>query len=249
MRSIGIIPARFESSRFPGKPLAQILGKPMICWVAEGAMQSGLLDDVIVTSDNDRILDAVRSRGFHAVQSSAQHQTGSDRAWEIASHLDAEIIVNIQGDEPAVGEKEIDACIRPLLTRKDVDVVTLKIPITEEEDLNDPNLVKVVTDLEGFALYFSRAAIPYHKPVAGEFKGALHFGHVGIYAYTRSALETFANLPQSDLEKQESLEQLRGLSAGLSYLVIESDYKPIKVDTKSELVKAERFLRNRLECE
>lgn len=242
MRAIGVIPARYESTRFRGKPLAEILGKPMICWVVEGASKADLLDEVIVATDDQRIYDTVSDYGYKAVMTASAHQSGSDRIWEVASKMDVDIVVNIQGDEPTISGEIIDSCIRPFQQFEQADVTTLKIPLSDRERIINPNQVKVVCDAAGFALYFSRAAIPYLN--AGEITGSekLHYGHVGIYAYRKKALEKFCQLPVSHLEKAESLEQLRGLAAGMKYYVVESSYQSLDVNTEADINKVEEFL-------
>lgn len=247
MYAIGVIPARYDSTRFPGKALAMIMGKPMVCWVAEGAAESSHLREVMIASDDERILNAARSRGYQAIVTSAQHASGSDRVWEVAKETNADIVVNIQGDEPAIRGEVVDACIKPFLQREDIDVVTLKTPILIKNELLDPNTVKVVTDDEGFALYFSRAPVPYSGNEAKDPDGKLHFRHVGIYAYRRSALETFCSLPSSPLEKMERLEQLRGLAAGMRYFVVETEYRSVDVNTPKDLERAEKLMRRRME--
>jgi len=235
LRAIGVIPSRYSSSRFPGKPLATVLGQPLILWVARGVAESKLLDGFKVATDDERILDAVRAEGFEAVMTGGDLRSGSDRVWEAAREDAAEIIVNIQGDEAAVSGNVVDSCIRPLMQRDDVDVVTLRTPMTDARELRDPNAVKVVTDAEGFALYFSRSAIPHST---GDPVGGLHYRHVGIYAYRREALKRFCGLPRSQLEETERLEQLRGLEAGMRYLVLESSYKSIDINTPADLERA-----------
>jgi len=235
LRAIGVIPSRYSSSRFPGKPLATVLGQPLILWVARGVAESKLLDGFKVATDDERILDAVRAEGFEAVMTGGDLRSGSDRVWEAAREDAAEIIVNIQGDEAAVSGNVVDSCIRPLMQRDDVDVVTLRTPMIDARELRDPNAVKVVTDAEGFALYFSRSAIPHST---GDPVGGLHYRHVGIYAYRREALKRFCGLPRSQLEETERLEQLRGLEAGMRYLVLESSYKSIDINTPADLERA-----------
>jgi 3-deoxy-manno-octulosonate cytidylyltransferase (CMP-KDO synthetase) len=241
---IGIIPARYESARFPGKPLVNILGKPMICRVAEGAAESTLLSDIIIASDDDRILEAARSCGFKASRTCGDFSCGTERVWDVARQTDAEIIINIQGDEPAITGELLDRCIELLETDERIDVVTIATPVTSHDQLQNPNLVKVVMDDAGFALYFSRAPIPYSGK---EVNRQLHYGHVGVYAYRRDALERFCALPPSPLENQERLEQLRGLAAGLRFYVITSDLPSVDVNTPDDVPRAEEFFRRRLE--
>lgn len=242
MRAIGIIPARYESTRFRGKPLAEILGKPMICWVVEGASQASLLHDVIVATDDERIFETVTSYGYKAEMTASDHQSGSDRIWEVAKNLDTDVVVNVQGDEPTITGDIIDSCIQPFLEFEDIDVTTMKVPLTDPERIENPNQVKVVTDDRGYGLYFSRAAIPHLAKGSIEDADGLYYGHVGIYAYRKASLERFCSLPASALEKSESLEQLRGLSAGMKYFVVESSYQSLDVNAESDIKKVEEFL-------
>lgn len=242
MKAIAVIPARFASTRFPGKALSPILGIPMVWWVVKGAGRSTLLNRVLVATDDERIAAAVTSRGGEAVVTSSDHASGSDRVWEAAADLACDVIVNVQGDEPTISGAVIDACLRPLMERDDVDVATLKVPIRDSEELLRKDVVKVVTDSAGFALYFSRSPIPF--PSDGEPDRELHFRHIGVYAYRKSALERFCKLPASLLEKHESLEQLRGLEAGMRYFVVKTDYRSIDVNSPADIVRAEEILKN-----
>jgi 3-deoxy-manno-octulosonate cytidylyltransferase (CMP-KDO synthetase) len=243
MKAIGIIPARFYSTRFPGKALAQILDQPMIYWVVEAASGSKLLDRVIVATDDERIAKVVRNKGGEAVMTSPDHQSGSDRVWEAAKKLEADYIVNIQGDEPTITGEVLDSCLMPLMERNDIDVSTLKTSILNSEELLRSDVVKVVTDKRGFALYFSRSPIPYTGEVGAD--RGLHFRHVGIYAYSREALKRFCGLPVSKLEKAERLEQLRGLEAGMRYYVVQTKFQPFDVNTPSDIEVVEQTLRLR----
>jgi 3-deoxy-manno-octulosonate cytidylyltransferase (CMP-KDO synthetase) len=241
LRAIGIVPSRYSSSRFPGKALAILHGRPLVVWVANGASESKLLDKVIVATDDERIAEAVEKAGFEAVMTPADLPSGSDRVWEAARGMDADLIVNIQGDEAAIRGEVVDSCVRPLMEREEADVVTLRTPITDYDELSNQNAVKVVTDLHGFALYFSRSPIPFcNTERCGE---GLHFRHVGIYAYRREALRRFCELPQSRLEVSERLEQLRGLEAGLRYLVLDTGYRSVDVNTPADLAKAAAILK------
>lgn len=241
MRAIGVIPSRYSSSRFPGKALTSLHGVPLVVWVARGASQAKLLEKVIVATDDERIAAAVAAAGFEVVTTSADLRSGSDRVWEAARSTDCDLIVNIQGDEATIRGEVVDACVRPLLESDEPDVVTLRTPISDGEELRNPNAVKVVADSRGYALYFSRSPIPLpggEAPVRG-----LHYRHIGIYAYRRDALERFASLPNSRLEAAERLEQLRGLEAGLRYLVLDTDYRSVDVNTPEDLAKAAAAIR------
>ena len=241
MRAVGVIPARFASSRFPGKPLATLLDKPLIIWVVEGASRSKFLERVIVATDDERIAEAVESAGYCAVLTSGDHKSGSDRIWEVASSLDADVIVNIQGDEATITGETIDACIKPFLDRDDIDVVTLCAPIRDSDELTNPHVVKVVTASSGLALYFSRSPVP--RSNNSEVLSPVHHRHIGIYAYKREALRLFCETPPSAPEKTERLEQLRGLELGLRYHVVEIDYAGIDVNTPADLEKAIEVLK------
>ncbi len=241
MRAVGIIPARYSSRRFPGKALATLLGKPLILWVAEGAARAKMLERIVVATDDERIAEAVESQGFEVAMTSPDLRSGSDRVWEAARGMEADVVVNVQGDEAAVTGEVIDLCVRQFAERDDIDVVTLRTPILDNEELRSPHAVKVVTDAAGFALYFSRSPIPH--PGDGVQEERMHFRHVGIYAYKREALSRFCGLPPSALERQERLEQLRGLEAGLRYFVVETSYRGIEVNTPADLEMAEAALR------
>jgi 3-deoxy-manno-octulosonate cytidylyltransferase (CMP-KDO synthetase) len=239
MDVIGVIPARYQSTRLPGKPLADILGKPMIQWVYENAIRSELLDDVIVATDDDRVLEAVEGFGGKGAMTSAHHRTGTDRVAEIAAGTDAVIVVNIQGDEPFIKPSMIDEVVGPLLEDERIPMCTLKHEILEAEDLRKPDVVKVVTDESGFALYFSRSLIPF--PRHEEHHRA--YEHIGLYAFRRSFLLEYAGMEPTQLERTESLEQLRALERGFRIKVVETnaEYIPLSVDTREDLEKARRL--------
>lgn len=233
MRVIGVIPARYESSRLPGKPLADIVGRPMIQWVYEKAVSSKLLNELVVATDDERIIAAVRSFGGRAVMTDPNLSTGSDRVAEVVRERDEDIVVNIQGDEPFLDPLMIDEIVEPLLKEADLPMCTCMHEVVREEDFNDPNVVKVVTDLEGNALYFSRSLIPYPR----KREGLRVFEHIGIYAYRREFLLTLASLAQTPLERLESLEQLRVIEHGNRLKVVETKrpYFALSVDTQEDL--------------
>lgn len=245
MRAVAVIPARYGSSRFPGKALAPLLGKPLIAWVIEGTRSSGLIESVTVATDDDRIAVAVRELGFAVMMTSPEHKSGSDRVWEAVADMEADIIVNVQGDEATITGEAIDRCLEPMLDNENIDVATLCTPLADESELMNPNIVKVVKDSRNFALYFSRAPIPHAK--SGGIDSSLHFRHIGVYAYRRTALRSFCSLPRSPLERSEGLEQLRGLEAGLRYYVTLTDYLTADVNTPLDIARAEGLLRTRLE--
>jgi len=241
MDAIGVIPARYKSTRFEGKVLADIAGKYMVQHVYEAAKSSNALDDVIVATDDDKVVKAVREFGGKAVLTSSAHNTGTDRIVEVVNPLDVRIVVNIQGDEPLIHHTMIDDLVACLLSDRKLNMATVIKRIDNRHDLTDPNVVKVVIDREGYALYFSRSPIPYER--VGQAKRL--FKHMGLYAYTKDFLFMFKNLPQSDLEKVESLEQLRVLENGFRIKTIETDYDTIGVDTPADLEKARTMLRER----
>jgi len=223
-----IIPARYASTRLPAKPLLMVKGKPIIQYVYEAAKKSKLADVVIVATDDERIMNAVASFGGLCEMTSPNHQCGSDRIAEIASrHNDFEYILNLQGDEPQITPEVIDLAISALKSEKDTDISTLVREIKNEEQINNPNCVKCVFDNNNNALYFSRCPIPY----ARNANNAPYFAHIGIYGYKKESLIKMTQLPQSYLEKQESLEQLRALQNGMKIKVAITDLNPTGIDT------------------
>jgi 3-deoxy-manno-octulosonate cytidylyltransferase (CMP-KDO synthetase) len=241
-RIAGVIPARLNSTRLSRKVLRTIAGRPMVEWVWLAATASGLMDFVVVATDSDEVAWACRERGIPAALTSSSCPSGSDRVREVAGVIDAEIYVNIQGDEPTL-TPEFFPPILALLDRPEVDVATLAVRCARQ-DVNNPNAVKVVTDLKGRALYFSRAAIPFDRDGTG-FTG--YRKHLGIYAYRKAALERFAELPPSPLEQAERLEQLRLLENGISLYVADAPRDTIGVDTEEDLLRAEAVLKGREE--
>ena len=237
-RIAAVIPARLSSTRLSRKVLRPIAGRPMVEWVWRAAAQSGLMDPVVVATDSEEVAAVCRERGIPVEMTSAACPSGSDRVCEVAGRIDADIYVNIQGDEPTI----TPAFFPPLLAlfdRPEIAVATLAVPCPPDE-FTDPNAVKVVTALDGRALYFSRATIPYDRDRAG-FTG--YRKHLGIYAYRKAALERFAALPPSPLEQTERLEQLRLLDNGIAIYVAEAPADTIGVDTEADLARAEAALR------
>ncbi|MBI1858005.1 MAG: 3-deoxy-manno-octulosonate cytidylyltransferase [Candidatus Melainabacteria bacterium] len=214
MSIVVIIPARYDSVRFPGKPLALISGKPMIEHVVSAAQKSKLANQVIVATDDERICDFVTNKlSSKAVLTSKKHNSGTDRISEVVKKDPSiKLIVNLQGDEPLIPSSYIDKVLEPLLTPGTISMTSLITQITNNDDLNNPNIVKVVMDSNGFALYFSRSAIPYNRTGKKDIK---YFKHIGIYGYTREAILQFNLLPQSSLEQSECLEQLRAMENGI----------------------------------
>jgi 3-deoxy-manno-octulosonate cytidylyltransferase (CMP-KDO synthetase) len=236
-KCIAIIPARFASTRFPGKPLASIAGKPMIQHVYERVLKASRVGEVIVATDDARIYNAVVQFGGKAAMTSSAHLSGTDRVAEVALNSDAEIIVNVQGDEPLIESQCLDAAVAPLDADSELLISTLKSAAGATEEYSNPNVVKVVTDQNDFALYFSRAPIPfYEQGLRPKREGSpLFFKHIGIYVYRRRFLELLPLLKPSVLEKVESLEQLRFLENGYRIKVVRYDYESHAVDTPEDL--------------
>lgn len=242
---IAVIPARWASSRFPGKPLAIIRGKPMIQWVVERSGKARSVSDVIVATDDDRIFAAVKNFGGTAVMTSRDHASGTDRVAEVARTRDCGIVVNVQGDEPLIPPENIDLIVSPLLEDASLEVSTLRIRIHAVEEIADPNLCKVVVDHRGDALYFSRAPIPFDRDgwdIEARGGEGTAYKHIGLYAYRKSFLMKFSGLPVSRLEKIEKLEQLRILENGMAVRVVETEMDSIGVDRKEDLAAVENLL-------
>lgn len=227
MSVTAVIPARYASTRFPGKPLADIHGKPMIQMVYERASRSELVDRVIVATDDERIRRAVQDFGGEVVMTKADHSTGTDRLAEAAREIETDLIVNVQGDEPLIEPRMIDAAVEPLLGDPRIRMGTVMCAIESVEEYLSSNVVKVVTDLDGFALYFSRAPIPHPRDFAQDLAAHFHritaFKHIGLYVYRKDFLLSYPDLPPTNLENLEKLEQLRALEHGVK----------IRVDRKS----------------
>ncbi len=243
MKIVAVIPARYESTRFPGKPLALIAGKPMIQHVYLRAKESKVLEKVVVATDDLRIKEAVEAVGGEALLTSKDHTCGTERIAEAAELLrlaEDDIVVNIQGDQPLLKPALVEELVRPLLLQTEVPMATVAVPISREEEKHDPNRVKVVLNKEGRALYFSRSLIPYHRP-PGE--SPLYLRHLGLYAYRRDFLDTFVRLAPGILEKAEKLEQLRALEYGYPIVVTITKYDCPEVDTPEDLKKVEEMLK------
>ncbi|HOJ33744.1 MAG TPA: 3-deoxy-manno-octulosonate cytidylyltransferase [Candidatus Hydrogenedentes bacterium] len=243
---VGVIPCRYGSTRLPGKPLKLIQGKPMIQWVYERACQVNVMQEVYVATDDPRIVEVCRKFGARAIMTSPNHRSGTDRIAEAIRHIPADIIVNIQGDQPFFDPVMVEEAVRPLLEDPSLKMTTLMHPITHPESLHDPSVVKVVTDLKGNALYFSRSLIPFPR------ESVVHqvYEHVGLYVYRREFLLALTQLPQSVLEQVESLEQLRVLEYGFPLRVVQTktldhEFSGFSVDTQQDLERAEQMLTER----
>lgn len=238
-----IIPARYGSSRLEGKPLIKVMGKSVIQWVYEKAKASKLTDMIIVATDDERIYNEVKSFGGEVEMTSTEHKCGSDRIMEVVSrHPEISYICNLQGDEPLIKSESIDDVIRNVKEDDKADISTLIRILTDEEEINNPNLVKCVIDKNNFALYFSRSKIPFERN-----KGFSKFyGHLGIYGYKRKALETMTILDQTPLEMTESLEQLRALENGMKIKTSVVDFVPVGIDTKEDVERFKAILESKL---
>ncbi|PID60188.1 3-deoxy-manno-octulosonate cytidylyltransferase [candidate division KSB3 bacterium] len=248
MKVVGIIPARYESVRFPGKPLADIQGKPMIQHVYERCCRVPLFERVIVATDDLRIQEAVSGFGGEVCMTLKTHRTGTDRLAEAARDLDAEIIVNVQGDEPLIQPEMIELAVQALLDDPDVVIGTLKHKIRTPEGLFNPNVVKVICDVNDRAVYFSRSPIPHIKgrDMRGEgFGGFEFYRHIGLYAYRRTFLLKFVDFAQTPLEIAEGLEQLRAMEYGYRIKVLETAGEIIGIDTPEDLERLRQLLNSR----
>jgi 3-deoxy-manno-octulosonate cytidylyltransferase (CMP-KDO synthetase) len=232
-----IIPARYRSTRFPGKPLALILGKTMIQRVYEGVRKAKLVDRVIIATDDERILRAALGFGAEAVMTSSRHRSGTERAAEAAQNLHNSFIINVQGDEPLVTGEMIDSLVKSLKA-SGAPMVSLMAKVRELSLIHQSHIVKVVTDKQGYALCFSRSALPYQ---ASDF----FYQHIGIYGYQREFLAQFARMKPTRLERMEKLEQLRALETGCKIKMIEIPSPTLSVDTPADIIRVEKFLKKR----
>ena len=241
MNILCVIPARYASTRLPGKPLADICGKPMICRVYDRAVQAETLNEVVVATDDERVKNAVEKNGGRAIMTAKDHPTGTDRLAEVAQRYpDVDVIINVQGDEPLIEPSLIDKLGEAFSDRPELQMATVKTEITDEQEMNNPNNVKVVTDKEGYALYFSRSLLPYPR-VKGK---ARVYKHIGIYAYRRDFLLKYAKMKPTPLEEAESLEQLRALENGYRIMVLETADRFVGVDTADDLALVNEIYRN-----
>jgi len=242
MAIVAIIPVRYASTRLPGKPLALIGGKPMIQHVYENTCKTPGLSRVIVATDDARIVKTVGDFGGEVVLTSKKHASGTDRLAEVARRLKAEWVINVQGDLPFIRPQTILNSLRPLTRDRSIPMGTARTPIFHQEEWLNPNVVKVVTDARGFALYFSRAPIPHTRRAANGIWG---YRHVGVYVYRREFLLKFSRMRPTALERTEGLEQLRALSNGYRIRVADVDEPSVEVDTPEDLERAEAYLRTR----
>lgn len=238
-----IIPARYGSSRLEGKPLLKACGKPIIQWVWEKACNVPMVDRVIIATDDDRIFDACKAFGAEVEMTSTNHKSGSDRIAEVAKrHSEIAYIINLQGDEPLIEQENIELVIKGIKFDDKADISTLVREITDENELNNPNLVKCIFDVNNYAMYFSRAKIPYERNI-GKSK---FYGHLGIYGYKKEALFKMTNLAQTTYEMSESLEQLRALQNGMKIKVSIVKNVPVGIDTQEDFEKFKAMVENKV---
>jgi 3-deoxy-manno-octulosonate cytidylyltransferase (CMP-KDO synthetase) len=239
MKIVGVIPARWGSTRFEGKALAMIQGKPMIQHVWERARESKMLNDLLIACDDDRIMAAAAQFGAKAVLTSKDHASGTDRIIEAVQSVEGDIIINVQGDEPLIRPEVIDQLAQALVNDPSCSMATVLKVLTTQKELKDPNVVKAVVNGEMNALYFSRSPIPYDRDGNDE---VVYYKHLGLYAYRRDFLLSYKSLPKSNLEKTEKLEQLRALEFGYKIKTIVTDVDTIGVDTPQDLARVEKLL-------
>ncbi len=243
MKAIGVIPARWGATRFEGKVLANLLGKPVIQHVWENARKAKTLDDLVVACDDERIMKVVEGFGGKAIYTSPNQPSGTDRLAEVVNPLDVEIAVNIQGDEPLMKPIMIDKLVMTLQDEKTAQMATVIKKIEDDSELTNSNVVKVVIDKNGYAIYFSRYCIPYNRIGKTEKeKKPIYYKHIGLYAFTKDFLFTFRKLPVSSLENAEKLEQLRALEYGYKIKIVETQFDTIGVDTPEDLKRVEEAL-------
>jgi 3-deoxy-manno-octulosonate cytidylyltransferase (CMP-KDO synthetase) len=236
-----VIPARFGSTRLPGKPLVSLAGKPMIQHVYERSKLASRASRVIVATDDERIVKAVESFGGTASMTRPDHRTGTERVAEVAAHEKGDIFVNVQGDEPLLDPVSVDAAIEALLEKPAASIATVATPIKTPADIMDPNVVKTVLDFDNNGLYFSRAPIPWVRDTASKIQ-VRHLKHLGLYVFQREALLEYPTLPQGDLERIEQLEQLRWLENGWKIRVAEVEHDAVSVDVPEDVARVEKLL-------
>jgi 3-deoxy-manno-octulosonate cytidylyltransferase (CMP-KDO synthetase) len=237
-----VIPARYGATRLPGKPLAMLAGKPMIQRVYERAKLAQCADQVIVATDDERILKAVEGFGGEARMTRADHRTGTERVAEVAAHVAGDVFVNVQGDEPLLDPAAVDTAVNSLLEEPQASISTVATPVKTPGDIMDPNVVKTVLDFDGNALYFSRAPIPWVRDTGSKIQ-VRHLKHLGLYVFQREALLEYPTLPQGELERIEQLEQLRWMENGWKVRVAEVEHDAVSVDVPADVERVEKLLR------
>ena len=239
-KTIAVIPARYNSTRFPGK-LMEVLGdKTIITTTYQNVVETGLFDEVFVATDSEMIFDEITRNGGKAVMT-GQHETGSDRIAEAVQNIDCDIVINVQGDEPFLKKEPLKQLIDVFTNdeKKEISLASLKIQLKESDEIQNPNNVKVITDNNGFALYFSRSVIPFHRDLDFEVK---YYKHIGVYAFRKEALLKFSSLEMTPMEIAEKLEQLRYLENGMKIRLVETDFVGIGIDTPEDLEKAKTLI-------
>ncbi len=247
VKAVGIIPARYGSSRFPGKPLAMIAGKPMIRRVYENAIKAELLDEVYVATDDDRIAAVIREIEGNYIMTDSAIDTGTERVAIAVKNIKADIVLNIQGDEPLAPPELLDNLVNAMIQDEGIPVCTPIVQIEEFRDLEDPNQVRVVIDKHNRALYFTRSVIPYNRDIKDRYewqKETVYWKHIGIYCFRKEFLIDFVDMPEGILENSEKLEQLRILENGYPILAVKTDYSPVCVDVPEDIDIVEKHLMN-----
>lgn len=243
MKIIAMIPARYSATRFPGKLMKDLGGKPVIVRTYEAALQTNLFENVYVVTDSEVIAKAIQNVGGNVIMSKKEHECGSDRIAEAVEFMDADIVVNVQGDEPFIDAVSLSKLIEAFKIDiyNQIDLASLKVQISNKEDIENPNNVKVITDNLDFAVYFSRSVIPFHRDQEIELK---YYKHKGVYAFRKAALLDFYNREMTPLEAAEKIEAIRYLEVGKKIKMIETDVESIGIDTEEDLKKAIEFLKN-----
>jgi 3-deoxy-manno-octulosonate cytidylyltransferase (CMP-KDO synthetase) len=241
MKIIAMIPARYSATRFPGKLMKDLGGKPVILRTYEAALNSNLFDDVFIVTDSDIIFRTIENIGGKAIMSIKEHECGSDRIAEAVIDIDADIVINVQGDEPFIDEVSLSKLIDVFKkdTKKEIDLASLKVQITNKEDIENPNNVKVITDVNNLAIYFSRSVIPFHRDQNIQVK---YYKHKGVYAFRKQALIDFYHTPITPLEAAEKIEAIRYQEIGKKIKMVETDIEAIGIDTPEDLEKAIKYL-------
>ncbi|QVY67049.1 3-deoxy-manno-octulosonate cytidylyltransferase [Polaribacter sp. Q13] len=243
MKIIAMIPARYSASRFPGKLMKDLGGKPVILRTYEAALHTNLFDDVYIVTDSDVIFKTIENAGGKAIMSTKEHECGSDRIAEAVENIVADIVINVQGDEPFIDAVSLSKLIDVFKKddKKEIDLASLKVQITNKEDIENPNNVKVITDVDNLAIYFSRSVIPYHRDKDVAVK---YYKHKGVYAFRKQALIDFYNTPMTPLEAAEKIEAIRYQEIGKKIKMVETDVEAVGIDTPEDLEKAIQFLKS-----
>lgn len=244
---LAIIPARFASHRFPGKVIAELAGKPLVVHTYERTIQAKCISKAVIATDDQKVVDALAPYDIEVIMTSPDHPSGTDRIAEVARTSTADIIVNVQGDEPMLDPLTIERAVEVMLENPNLGMATAKHAITKPEDILDPNVVKVVTDKNGMALYFSRSPVPHLRDITDQTpEHPVYWQHIGLYVFRRSFLLDYADMAPTELEGLEKLEQLRALENGHQIAVVETDFKSIGVDTPEDLERVRKLLEDKL---